>query len=355
MQYVSGKVLTPAGFRDGHIGFEDGIIMEVGRGRVKDSIAEGIIVPTFINAHTHIADYVVPVDLSLSLAEVVAPPDGLKYRVLASTPEQKQRDAIALMSETMFRKGISAFADFREGGVKGASLMSSAEWARPFVLGKPRAPRFDRDEITGLLKITNGIGPSAISDWDYEELRELSDFVRSKGKTFALHCSERIREDLDKVLDLRPSYVIHMTQATDADLERCAQLDLPVVVCPRSNMFFGMVPPLARMVKAGVTIALGTDNAMISMPDLFVEMEFAARVLRQQGIGSLDCVLDMVSSHGRKIINQSQLLEFEPDRACDLMVVRSKHGEPLTDLVLRTAGEEPLFVCAGDRTWRGTL
>jgi cytosine/adenosine deaminase-related metal-dependent hydrolase len=49
-------------------------------------------------------------------------------------------------------------------------------------------------------------------------------------------------------------------------------LDLPVVVCPRSNMFFGMVPPLARMVKAGVTVALGTDNAMIHQPDLFVEM-----------------------------------------------------------------------------------
>lgn len=354
MQYVSGKVLTEDGFREGHVGFEDGIIREVGSGRARENIAEGIILPTLTNAHTHIADYVVPVDLSLSLAEVVAPPDGLKYRVLRSTPEQNQREAIAHISELMFRRGISAFADFREGGVRGASLMSSARWARPHVLGKPIAPRFDREEIAELLKITDGVGPSAVSDWDYEELRELSEFVRSKGKTFAIHCSERIREDLDKILDLRPSYIIHMTQATDADLERCAQLDVPIVVCPRSNMFFGMVPPLARMVRAGVTVALGTDNAMISMPDLFVEMEFAARLLRQQGMSRLDCVLPMVSSNGRKIINQGQLLEFEPDRACDLMVVRSKHGEPLTDLLLRTAGEEPLLVCAGDRTWRGT-
>lgn len=353
MQYVSGKVLTEEGFRDGHVGFEDGLIKEVGKGRAKENLAEGIIVPTFTNAHTHIADYVVPVDLSMSLAEVVAPPDGLKYRVLASTPEKAQREAIALMSETMFHKGTSVFADFREGGVKGASLMSSAQWAKPFVLGKPRAPRFDREEISDILRITDGIGPSSVSDWDYEELRELAAFVRSKGKTFAIHCSERVREDLDKVLDLRPSYIIHMTQATDADLERCAQLDMPVVVCPRSNMFFGMAPPLARMIKAGVTVALGTDNAMISMPDLFVEMEFVGRLLRQQGIGRLDCVLPMAFSNGRKIINRGQLLEFEPDRACDLMVVRSKHGEPLTDLVLRTAGEEPLLVCAGDRTWRG--
>ncbi|MDW5563477.1 MAG: amidohydrolase family protein [Methanomassiliicoccus sp.] len=354
MQYVSGKVLTSGGFRDGHVGFEDGLIKEVGSGRARESVAEGIIVPTFTNAHTHIADYVVPVDLSLSLAEVVAPPNGLKYRVLANTPEDKQREAIAHMSELMFRRGISSFADFREGGVRGARLMSSAKWARPHVLGKPQAPRFDQEEIDALLKFTDGIGPSAVSDWDYEELRELAQFVRSRGKTFAIHCSERIREDLDKVLDLKPSYIIHMTQATDADLERCAQLELPVVVCPRSNMFFGMAPPLARMIRTGVSVALGTDNAMISMPDLFVEMEFAARILRQQGITRLDCVLEMASSNGRKIINQSQLLEFEPERTCDLMVVRSKHGEPLTDLVLRTAGEEPLLVCAGERTWRGT-
>jgi cytosine/adenosine deaminase-related metal-dependent hydrolase len=108
------------------------------------------------------------------------------------------------------------------------------------------------------------------------------------------------------------------------------------------------------MVRHGVTMALGTDNAMITMPDLFVEMEFVGRVLRQQGADRLDCVLSMVTRNGRKIINESQQIEFEPDRPCDLMVVHSKHGEPLTDLVLRTAGEEPLFVCAGNKTWRRT-
>lgn len=353
MEYVSGKVLTKDGFRDGHVGFEDGVIQEVGKGRAPHNVAEGIVLPTFVNAHTHIADFVVPVDLSLSLAEVVAPPNGLKYRVLSTTPEMIQRGAIAQMSELMFRKGISVFSDFREGGVPGARLMSSAKWARPFVLGKPRSPMFDKEEIEELLMLTEGIGPSAITDWDYEELRELSRFVRSRGKLFALHCSERVREDLDKVLDLHPSYLIHMTQASDADLERCAQLDMPIVVCARSNMFFGMVPPLAKMVRHGVRIALGTDNAMITMPDLFVEMEFAGRILRQQGMDRLDCVLDMVAMNGRKIINESQPIEFEQDQPCDLMVVRWKHGEPLTDLVLRTAGEDPLLVNTAEKMWRG--
>jgi cytosine/adenosine deaminase-related metal-dependent hydrolase len=157
MEYVSGKVLTDGGFQDGHVGFEDGMVREVGKGRVNDSIAEGIVLPTLVNAHTHIADFVVPIDLSLTLAEVVAPPNGLKYRVLSQTPEGRQREAIAHLSETMFRKGISAFSDFREGGVDGAKLMSSAQWARPFVLGKPRKPRFDREEIDRVKKKLDGI------------------------------------------------------------------------------------------------------------------------------------------------------------------------------------------------------
>jgi cytosine/adenosine deaminase-related metal-dependent hydrolase len=355
MQYVSGQVLTAEGFRDGHVGFEDGVIKEVGRGKAHESIAEGIILPTFVNAHTHIADFVVPIDLSLTLAEVVAPPNGLKYRILSQTPEGKQREAIARLSDMMFRKGISAFSDFREGGVEGARLMSSAKGARPYVLGKPRSPRFDREEIDALLDLTEGVGPSAIADWDYEELRELSAHVRARGKIFALHCSERVREDLDLVLDLKPSYLIHMTQATDSDLEICAQLNVPVVVCARSNLFFGMTPPLARMVKHGITMALGTDNAMISMPDMFVEMEFVGRLLRQQGMSRLDSLLSMATSNGRKIINQGPLIEIEPGTPCDLMVVRSKHGDPLTDLILRTAGEEPLLVSAGGKTWKGTI
>ncbi len=114
-----------------------------------------------------------------------------------------------------------------------------------------------------------------------------------------------------------------------------------------------MMPP-SPGARKGVTVALGTDNAMISMPDLFVEMEFVGRLLRQQGIGRLDCVLSMVVSNGRKIINQNPLMDITPDTPLDLVVVRSKGGDPLTDLILRTAGEEPLMVCAGGRIWRGT-
>lgn len=354
MQYVSGLIWTGSGFEKGHVGFQDGLIVEVGKGDVNDPLARGLIMPTFVNAHTHIADYVVPIDLSLTLSETVKPPDGLKYRVLASTSAAVQRDAMGRMSSFMFRRGISKFIDFREGGAEGSKLLSSVEdGARPVIMGKPMNPKFDKDEITEVLRIADGIGASSISDWDYSELHELSSFVRSQGKVFSIHASERIREDIDKVLDLRPSFIVHMTKASDQDLESVAKAGVTVVTCIRSNLFFGSEPPLARMIENGLDIALGTDNAMISMPDILTEMEFAARLLRRQGVKTLDSVLHMATTHGRKIINPGQLIEIRPDTRCDFVVFESKNGNPVTDLTLRSAADGPLLVCSGTNIWRG--
>ena len=195
------------------------------------------------------------------------------------------------MSAFMFRRGIySEFIDFREGGVEGSVLLSTVRGdAHPTIMGKPKMPRFDKDEISKVLEVADGIGASSISDWDYQELFDLrASFVRSRGKVFSIHASERIREDIDKVLDLRPSFIVHMTKASDSDLDAVNAEGVPLVICIRSNLFFGSEPPLARMIEKGLIVALGTDNAMISMPDILTEMEFTARMLKDpwgQGAG----------------------------------------------------------------------
>ena len=55
MQYVAGNILTPNGFQKGYIWIKkDGTIMQ-GKGSAPEKpLAKGIIIPTFINAHTHI-------------------------------------------------------------------------------------------------------------------------------------------------------------------------------------------------------------------------------------------------------------------------------------------------------------
>lgn len=347
MQYVVGTVLTPEGFMQGYVGFEDGIILEVERGNPPTSIAKGIVIPTLINAHTHVADLHVPVDLSLSLEELVAPPDGLKHRMLRAMGENELCNTFQEASEYMFQRGVSVFADFRESGIWGSRLMCRGPYqgARPMVMGRPDGLRFDREEMESLLSIVDGVGISSISDWDYEELRGVASITRSKGRMFALHASERLREDIDLILDLKPDFLVHMTMASDSDLEICADQDVPVVICPRSNLFFGVVPPIARMLDLGVLMSLGTDNAMISMPDILTEMEFAGRLLRAQGVRRIDPVLDMAICNGRKLLNLNEPIGIRPGSPCDLMVVGPWRGDAVTDLVLRSGSDDPILVC----------
>jgi cytosine/adenosine deaminase-related metal-dependent hydrolase len=354
MRYVEGSVLTECGFIDGYVGFEAGVIKEVGRGRVDSPMARGIVLPTLLNSHTHLADHVVPVDLNLSLEEIVAPPSGLKHRILRETPSGVLVRSMRLLSKYMLHRGTSRFIDFREGGLDGARELSSVgdDGCRPVILGRPKDLDFDKEEMMRLLKAVDGVGLSSVSDWDAGTIADLASFVRSKRKTFAIHASERVREDLDQILDLKPSFLVHMTMASRHDLATCAQESIPIVVCPRSNLFFGKMPPLKEMIEAGVTLALGTDNAMFSVPDMLTEMEFAGRLLRHQGIRNVDCVIDMAVKTGRKILNQKVAIGIEPDSPCDFMVVGSKNGDAATDLVLRSAADDPKLICLGKKVWR---
>lgn len=354
MEYVAGAILTTEGFVEGYVGFEDGLIVEVERGEPPTCIARGIVTPTLINAHTHVADLRVPVDPSLSLEELIAPPDGLKHRMLRSMSKEELCDIFREMSEFMFQRGVSTFADFRESGIEGSRLLyhSDCKGARPVTMGRPMNLKFDQEEMNSLLSVVDGVGISSISDWDYPELVEVAELTHQRGKMFALHASERVREDIDLILDLKPDYLVHMTMATDSDLEVCADHELPVVICPRSNLFFGKEPPLARMLNKGVIIALGTDNAMISLPDMLTEMEFAGRILRKQGFNSMDPVLQMTLCNGRKILKLNELIGIQPGSPCDLMVVGTRRGEAVSDLVLRSGSVNPLLVIKGNTARR---
>jgi len=353
MRYVSGLVLGQKGFFPGHVGFEDGIIMEVGRGERPDAEAKGLVVPTLVNGHTHIADYLVLVDPSLSLEELVAPPDGLKHRYLDNAPREELISSMREMKTFMARRGVSHFLDFREGGLEGAQCLRQldGEGATAIVMGRPKMMEFCRQGVRNLLKVADGVAVSSISDWEYDELQKLSKEVRSQGKPFAIHVSERVHEDIDDVLDLKPSYLVHMVEATVRDMEAVAQEDVPVVVCPRSNLYFGKIPPLRALIESGVTLALGTDNAMICLPDMLTEMEQTARTLRSQGMNGIKETLEM-AMNGRKLLYGQEPLSIEPGARCELMVLRHRGGDPITDLVLRSASDALELVCIGDNIWR---
>jgi cytosine/adenosine deaminase-related metal-dependent hydrolase len=232
------------------------------------------IVPCFFNAHTHLADTVaMDVRVRGTLAELVAPPDGLKHRLLARADDDVLRDAIMQSIGVIASTGCCGFADFREGGAAGVTRMreASADYAgTAFVLGR------DGGELIG-----DGFGIASIHA--VADLEEKVQRARAAGKMIAIHAGEAGPGDMDEAIALKPDLIIHATHATKRQLGTCAEAGIPIAVCPRSNWALGVAgspahPPIRGMLDAGCTVLLGTDNVMFVQPDMLAEMAFTSYV-----------------------------------------------------------------------------
>jgi cytosine/adenosine deaminase-related metal-dependent hydrolase len=337
MIYAQGQIYQNGEFVEGYIGYEDGIITEFGEGKTKNVDFEGIIVPTFVNSHTHIADSVIQKEIKGAIEDVVAPPDGLKHRILRETPKETLIESMKAVLQDMKKSGIQYFADFREGGVLGADLLLKAlseSGIESKIFGRPSGLKYDEEEMDVLLDRVDGIGLSALSDLDQDDITRIAHHTKRKGKMFALHASERVREDIDTIMDLKPDFLIHMNKATEEDLKLCAENDLPVILCPRSEVFFGCVPDIPKMLSCGVTLALGTDNAMVNSPSsLLREMEFAYKIARLNGGVDAKDVLKMVFINPHKVLNVGYDIGLTLGMKANFLVFDISTKEPAYALV----------------------
>lgn len=234
------------------------------------------ICPALFNAHTHVGDSIA-MDLPLKgeLEEIVTPPDGLKHRILAATPDDDLVKAMRATIAFMERGGTGGFADFREGGEQGVRLLIQAargSGCRPLILGR------DGGEHAG-----DGAGISSARDVPH--LDQVISPVREAGKLVAFHAGERDRLDIDAALSYEPDLLVHCTHATRSQLKRCADAGIRIAICPRSNWMLGVTktarrPPVREMLDLGCRVSLGTDNCMVVQPDLWREMSFVSTIYR---------------------------------------------------------------------------
>jgi len=216
--------------------------------------------------------------------------------------------------------------------------------------GRPSRLAYDRQEVAAILRAADGIGISSVIDWPHDDVAKLARDCRRAGKGFAVHCSERVREEIDDVLDLRPAFLVHMLEATEADLERCVDAGVPIVVCPRSNVFFGKVPDLPRLLRIGVDVRLGTDNAMVNAPSMVREMEFAYKVARLKGHVDARDILAM-ALRGRGPDAERGIREGDP---ADLVVFELP-GDHAFAALLRAVETDIAVVMLGGRVVRSRV
>ncbi|MGI0070855.1 MAG: amidohydrolase family protein [Thermoplasmata archaeon] len=337
---VEGAILDIDGVRPAYVRLREGRVVEVGQlgtdsSRGRERRVRGIVIPAPVNSHTHLGD-------SISVREpppgpvsrLVRPPHGYKFRLLADASRATKLAGFRGAFARMRRDGIAAVVDFREEGASGARLLREAARGagiRTVILGRPLVRPIDPGELAGLLEVADGVGLSGALEESAETRRAVARACRARGKRYGLHASEARREPPESYLDPRPDLVIHLAKATDDDLTAVRDERVAVAVCPRSNALFGRQPPLAAMERLGLTVLLGTDNAMFHAPSIWRELEFAYVATRLRGRPVSATFL------ARAAVVEPWRWLGEPRAA------RVAPGMPVAPLVLRLPPEDPAY------------
>ena len=360
---------------------KNGIINKVGDGNYRGIIdeernvidAEGfMIIPGFINAHTHIGDSIGKDFLiDHGLDKRVHPVFGAKRNILQKTRPDHLKMFIRSSAISMMKKGIVAFADFREGGIEGVKLLKAAISDLPIkciILGRveyyfnPVKNETIYHEVgieqnekklssnllqmaSDILKIADGLGISGANENTDETLIQYSKLLQSKNnntekkKLSAIHAAEsKDTNELSKsktgmtevyriMQYLKPDILVHMTNADEEDISIVAKKGTGVIVCPRSNGILGVgIPKVARMLKLGCTIGIGTDNVMLNSPDIFKELDYlwkVSRAIEPEFISPKE-ILMMATVNNAKILGLNSGY-IENGRSADLLFIDKNH------------------------------
>jgi len=311
-----------------------------------------VLIPGLVNSHTHMGDSFIPDGATgLTLEEGFFRPNGFKYQEIAKLDRETHIDHIADALSYMAASGTVAHFDFREQGPEGTKRLldaSSRTGVRSVILGQFDHVPFDEEELMintkGLspdsmeelrvmLELADGFSESTMNDLTDTAWSEIRELTKEMGKARAIHCLENEdyrnlslkrtgRGDLIQAIELySPDIIVHLTVADDSEIELLAESGVTAVLNPRANANLGLpLPPVAKLLDAGVNLLLGTDNGLLNSPNMLAELDFTYKLAKSQYGNSIDpdpvSILKMATSNvgqtrwGREL--PGQLLEGAP-------------------------------------------
>lgn len=298
--------------------------------QLSDNNSNLLLVPGLINSHIHIGDsFAKEQGFNKPLKQVVAPPNGIKHLLLNKTPKEEILRGIKKSILEILSNGITSFIDFREGGVDGLKILYEAiereKIINSLVLGRYR----EKEEIKKIFQLADGIGLPSYKNIHPEIKKVLRKCKEVSGKIVACHVAELERDnDLmiqifdDNVVDI----FIHGTHFIEKDLELLKQKQNSLILCPRCNGYFGAgFPPINKILKLKIPLAIGTDNVMANSPDLFEELRYLYRILRVMDRNTTVTgkdLLKMITINAAKIFNiQSQIGSISEGKNANFFVI----------------------------------
>ncbi|MEW6039557.1 MAG: TRZ/ATZ family hydrolase [Pseudomonadota bacterium] len=248
------------------------------------------LIPGLVNAHTHAA-----MTLLRGVADDLPLMQWLKEHIWPL--EQKWigeafvRDGVQLAMAEMIRGGVTCFNDmyfFPEVVAREAMRAGMRAAVGMIVVDFPTAWAADADEYLRkglalrddyrheplIATVFAPHAPYTVSDeplarirtWSEEldcpvhiHLHETADEIHRSGQQYGMRPLKR----LDQLGLVGPHLIgVHMTQLEEGEIARLAEAGASVVHCPESNLKLASgFCPAARLLAAGVNLALGTDGA----------------------------------------------------------------------------------------------
>jgi len=300
---------------------------------------DGVLIPGLVNAHVHnpmtllrgVADdlplmqwlqgHIWPLEAQLIGPEFVA--DGVTLAIA-----EMLRGGTTCCNENYFFPDVQAATYQRHGfrariGLPVIDFPSS--WARTDDEYFDRATEV-HDQWRKDPLIATAFAPHApytVSDANFERIRMLSDQLE-----LPVHC--HVHETAHEVTESQQKYgqrplarldrlglvndrliAVHMTQLTDAEIALCAERGVSVAHCAESNLKLASgFCPAARLERAGVNLAIGTDGAA-SNNDLDMLGELRTAALLAKAVAADASALDAATTLRAATLGGARALGFE--------------------------------------------
>jgi len=410
MIVYAAKHLLPVAstpIQNGAVAVHDGRIVAVGRRKdvvkahpgveVRD-LGDAVIVPGFVNAHTHV---------ELSFMNGAPPAGGAFMTWLKDLVARRSgidagaaAEAASRAIATMVLRGTVAVGDIANGtwvapllarsslrglafhelfGFRAAdaeSILDAAAQRLEAIEAQPEV-RAARSRFTTVLT------PHAAHTTSHPLLKALGGRAVASGEMLSIHVAESEEETrflrdgtgpfkdfliergawepgwkapgvspveyLDRLGVLTPrTLAVHCVHIDHQDLSRLQARGVTVVTCPRSNQRLGVgKAPVPKLLSAGIPVALGTDS-LASAPDVDVFTEVAH--LRQEHPGlSPAAALRIATLNGARALGLSQDLgTIEAGKSASIAVVglNDPNDEPLEAVTWSSETVAPLLQAA---------
>lgn len=370
-------------FENYALALEDGRIVDllpVAEARIKypaareESFPCHALIPGLVNAHTH---------TSMTLLRGIADDMPLMKWLMDHVWPLEQKwvgerfvsDGTDLAMAEMLRGGITCFNDmyfFPDISARQASRCGMRIVAGMILVDFPSAwasgpdeylskglELFDEFRNDPLVKVAFAPhAPYSVSDGPLVKMRtlaaeldlpihmhvhETADEIEQSRKQYGMRPLQRLSQ-----LDLiGPGFMaVHMTQLTDAEIEILATSGTNVITCPESNLKLASgFCPVAKLVEAGVNVAIGTDGAASNNDlDMMGEMRLTAllakAVAKDAAVIPAHYALKMATLNGARALGlDAEIGSLLPGKAADITAVRLGDIEtqplyhPVSDLV----------------------